>query len=250
MALPVLLVVHQRHSNTGRIGRVLRALGHPTDVRRPSLGDPLPATMTGHAGTVVFGGPMSANDPEPYLRAEMDWLARAMDSGKPVLGVCLGAQLLTKVLGGTVAEDPQGRCEVGWHPVRPADGTDFLPGPLHVYQWHGEGMTLPRDAELLAEGDAFPVQAWRWRNGTGLQFHPEVTGAIMRRWISRALHRWEGRPGAQAAETHLELARRHTPALVSWTRDFLGRWIGGRAEGSERPAAAPPTGTVPGRSPA
>lgn len=236
MPRPVLLVVHQPHSDTGRVGRLLRALGHPTESRCPSRGDPLPATMAGHAATVVFGGPMSANDPDPYIRAEMDWLALAMDSGKPVLGICLGAQLLTRVLGGRVAPGRGGRCEVGWHPVRPAGGAGLLPGPLHFYQWHGEGMTLPRGAELLAENDAFPVQAWRWRNGIGLQFHPEVTGRIMRRWISRALPRWKGRPGAQGAEAQTGLERRHARAVAAWTRGFLGDWIRGRAAAPLQPA--------------
>ncbi len=230
MSLPVLHIVHQRHSSTGRVGKVLSALGHEADVRRPSLGEALPSSMDDYAGTVVFGGPMSVNDDEEYLRTEMKWLETAMDSGKPVLGICLGGQMLTKVLSGTVSSGDNLHCEIGWYPVYPAnDKSDFLSNSLHVYQWHSEGMTLPKGAELLATGrDVFPVQAWRYRNGMSLQFHPEVTEAVMRRWVSRALKGYAGRPGVQMEKKQYEMSRRHTKSLVSWTRGFLSEWIAGK----------------------
>src|SRR6202022_1533425 len=73
--LPVLIVLHQESSTPGRIGNALRALGHQLDIRRPRFGDALPATLEGHAGAVIFGGPMSANDPDDFVRQEMDWIA-------------------------------------------------------------------------------------------------------------------------------------------------------------------------------
>src|SRR5215471_8896447 len=72
--LPVLLVLHQETSTPGRVGSALRALGHPLDIRRPRFGELLPGTLDGHAGAVIFGGPMSANDNEDYVRAEIDWI--------------------------------------------------------------------------------------------------------------------------------------------------------------------------------
>src|SRR5690349_12338979 len=73
--LPVLIVLHQETSTPGRIGNALRALGYPLDIRRPRFGDPLPKTLNHHAGVVIFGGPMSANDPDDYVRREIDWIA-------------------------------------------------------------------------------------------------------------------------------------------------------------------------------
>src|SRR6202161_2232788 len=73
--LPVLIVLHQETSTPGRVGNALRALGHALDVRRPRFGDPLPETLDHHAGAVIFGGPMSANDPDDYVRREIDWIA-------------------------------------------------------------------------------------------------------------------------------------------------------------------------------
>src|ERR1700730_11074531 len=73
--LPVLIILHQETSTSGRVGNALRSLGHPLDIRRPRFGDPLPETLEGHAGAVIFGGPMSANDPDDFVRREIDWIA-------------------------------------------------------------------------------------------------------------------------------------------------------------------------------
>src|SRR6195256_6631722 len=72
--LPVLIVLHQETSSPGRVGNALRALGYSLDIRRPRFGDPLPETLGGHAGAVIFGGPMSANDPDDFVRQEIDWI--------------------------------------------------------------------------------------------------------------------------------------------------------------------------------
>src|SRR6195256_6904958 len=89
--LPVLIVLHQETSTPGRVGNALRALGHRLDIRRPRFGDPLPKTLDGHAGAVIFGGPMSANDPDDFVRQEIDWIALPLREQRPLLGICLGA---------------------------------------------------------------------------------------------------------------------------------------------------------------
>src|SRR6266478_1645601 len=91
---PVLIVLHQESSTPGRVGNALRALGHRLDIRRPRFGDPLPNTLEQHAGAVVFGGPMSANDSDNYIRREIDWIEIPLCEQRPFLGICLGAQML------------------------------------------------------------------------------------------------------------------------------------------------------------
>ena len=158
--LPVLIVLHQETSTPGRVGNALRALGHRLDIRRPRFGDPLPETLDDHAGAVIFGGPMSANDPDDYVRREIDWIAVPLREQRPFLGICLGAQMLAKQLGAKVAPHPEGRAQIGYYPIRPtAAGHAACPGwPDHVYHWHREGFELPAGAELLAEGSDFPVR--------------------------------------------------------------------------------------------
>src|ERR1700745_4360477 len=105
--LPVLIVLHQETSTPGRVGNALRALGHPLDIRRPRFGDPLPETLDEHAGAVIFGGPMSANDTDRFVRREIDWIAVPLREQRPFLGICLGAQMLARQLGAPVAPPPQ-----------------------------------------------------------------------------------------------------------------------------------------------
>jgi GMP synthase (glutamine-hydrolysing) len=100
---PVLVVLHQENSIPGRVGNALRALGHSLDIRRPRYGDPLPETLDVHAGAVIFGGPMSANDSDDYVRREIDWIEVPLREQRPFLGICLGAQMLAKHLGARVA---------------------------------------------------------------------------------------------------------------------------------------------------
>ena len=91
MNQPVLLILHQEHSTPGRIGHALRKRGFPLDIRKPRFGDPLPETMAGHSGAVIFGGPMSANDNDDFIRHETDWIGVPLKEDKPFLGICLAA---------------------------------------------------------------------------------------------------------------------------------------------------------------
>ena len=93
----------------------------PLDMRRPRFGDPLPATMAEHAGAIIFGGPMSANDTDDFIRREIDWLDVPLRDGKPFLGICLGGQMLAHHLGSRVYKHPDGHAEVGYYPIRPTD---------------------------------------------------------------------------------------------------------------------------------
>jgi len=235
MTKPILMVLHQEHSTPGRVGRALAARGYPLDLRRPRFGDPLPATMDEHAGAVIFGGPMSANDPDDYIRTEIDWIGVPLRAGKPFLGICLGAQMLTRHLGGAVTGHPEGHAEIGYYPIRPTSAgralCDAWPG--HVYQWHREGFELPRGGTLLAEGDTFPVQAFRYGEAAyGLQFHPDVTYDMMVDWTTRGRDRMNF-PGARPWESHFSDRARHDKIGRRWFWRFLERWLAGADSGEQ-----------------
>ena len=166
MTEKVLIVLHQEQSTPGRVGYALRDRGYALDIRRPRFGDPLPTTMAEHAGAVIFGGPQSANDPDDFIKAEIDFIGVPLRENKPYLGICLGAQMLAKHLGERVAPHPEGKAEVGYYPIKPtAAGRAICNWPAYMYQWHREGFDLPRGVELLAEGDIFPIQAFRAGSG-------------------------------------------------------------------------------------
>jgi GMP synthase (glutamine-hydrolysing) len=228
MKPPVLIVLHQEHSTPGRIGHWLIQRGYPLDIRRPRFGDPLPETLAEHTGAMIFGGPQSANDPDDFIRREIEWTAVPLEEGKPFLGICLGAQMLARQLGALVDFHAEGQVEVGYYPIRPtADGLKVCAmWPDHVYQWHREGVDLPRGATLLAEGDTFPVQAFRHGDcAFGIQFHPEVTHAMMCRWTIRGAHRMD-LPGAKQRMAHFEDRWVHDYAMQSWLSHFLDHWLG------------------------
>jgi len=231
--LPVLMVLHQETSTPGRLGRLVQERGHALDIRRPCLGDPLPETLARHAGAVVFGGPMSANDDLDFLRREIDWIGVALRENKPYLGLCLGAQMLARHLGARVYPHPEGRAEIGYYPLLPTpDGLAFsaelrASWPGHVYHWHREGFDCPRGATELARGDDFPVQAVRvGTRAFGLQFHPEVTHAMLCRWTVRGAERLS-MPGAQDRACQIEGRFMHDPAVRLWLSAFLDRWLAG-----------------------
>jgi GMP synthase (glutamine-hydrolysing) len=223
---PVLIVLHQETSCPGRVGNVLRALGHALDIRRPRFGDPLPETLDKHAGAVIFGGPMSANDPDDYIRREIDWIAVPLREQRPFLGICLGAQMLAMQLGARVAPHPESRTEIGYYPIRPTNaGLALCPHwPSHVYHWHREGFELPVGADLLAAGGDFPNQAFQYDNAFGLQFHPDVTYAIMCRWTTRGDARLE-LPGARPRHHHFADRAVHDVMERAWLKHFIDGWL-------------------------
>lgn len=227
MTAPVLIILHQEHSTPGRVGHSLTRRGFPLDIRRPRFGDPLPETMDNHSGAVIFGGPQSANDPDDFIKQEIDWIGVPLKEHKPFLGICLGAQMMARHLGARVAFHDQGHVEVGYYPIRPTDeGRNVCTmWPDHVYQWHREGFDLPSGTTLLAEGDTFPVQACRHgEHAFAIQFHPEVTHAMMCRWTIRGAARME-MPNAKQRVAHFEDRWVHDYGMQSWLSNFLDHWL-------------------------
>jgi GMP synthase (glutamine-hydrolysing) len=221
-ARPILIVLHQEHSTPGRVGLRLQARGYRLDVRRPRFGDPLPATLSDHAGAVVFGGPMSVNDKDEYLKRETDWLAVPLREQAPLLGLCLGAQMLASHLGAKVGPHPDGMIEVGYYGLKATEaGRRLLDWPDRVHHFHNEGFDLPAGATLLAEGETFANQAFSYGPAAfAIQFHIELTTAMVNRWTGRIGERAK-LPNAQARELHF-----HGRALHDWkTTAFLDRFL-------------------------
>ncbi len=218
----VLVVLHQETSSPGRVGHLLVEAGFDLDVRRPPLGDHLPETLDRHAGAVVFGGPMSANDADEFVKRETDWLSVPLREEKPFLGICLGAQMLVNHLGGKVEGHRDGHVEIGWYPLQATEqGKELMHWPEMVYQFHREGFSLPDGATLLATADAYPNQAFRYgRNAWGIQFHAELTAMMMHRWVVRGAHRFE-LPGAQPGRDHLGGRMIWDMHLKRWLVEFL-----------------------------
>jgi GMP synthase (glutamine-hydrolysing) len=248
----VLIVLHQEHSTPGRVGLALKAMDVRLDIRRPSCGEPLPETLAEHDGVVVFGGPMGANDTLDWVRREIEWLETPLTEDKPLLGLCLGAQMLARALGARVFCYDDKRSEIGYYPIDPTPAGEGLcpaPFPRTVYQWHSDGFDLAEGAELLAVGTGhFPNQAYRYgRRAVGLQFHPEVTYHMMCRWTHRGAERLS-RPGALSRPEHLGGWFQHDGRVAAWLEAFLPAWLEGRlTEPAPKPRPASPLNRVPER---
>lgn len=228
----ILIIVHRRESQPGAAGQWLTANGYSLDIRCHRFGDPLPRTLADHAGAIVFGGPMSANDPDDYVRSEIDWLAVPLREDKPYLGICLGAQMLAKQLGAEVAPHRENLIEAGYYPIAPSgDGAALMRWPDAVYQWHHEGFGLPSGAKRLATNASFENQAIQYgENAFGVQFHPEMTLAMIHRWTAFAAHRLAA-PGAHPRREHIIAHHIHGARQRAWLDRFLRLWLGHAAIG-------------------
>jgi GMP synthase (glutamine-hydrolysing) len=191
----LLVVVVHETDPLARLGDWLRDAGLELDERHHGLGEPLPETLDGHDGLVVLGGPQSATDDEatsPELVPVRDLLRQALAADFPTLAICLGAQLLADVGGGTVRPGIDGP-EVGATLVAKRDAADADPvfGPLplspDVIQFHHDEISeLPPGATLLASNPFYVNQAFRvGRHVYGLQFHIETTPEVVHEWAER-----------------------------------------------------------------
>lgn len=225
----VRVVQHIEAEGPGRIGTILRARGVSLEVTRVDLGERVPADLGGASGLVVMGGPMGVYemDAYPHLRDEQRLLERALRAGIPVLGVCLGAQLLAATLGARVAPGPAK--EIGWLPVtlRETARDDALfggvPRSFTALHWHGDVFDLPSGAVPLASSALTEHQAFRSGDAAyGLLFHLEATTAqveTMARVFERELADARVDAGALLAATERSIAE-----AAATTEHVFGAW--------------------------
>jgi GMP synthase (glutamine-hydrolysing) len=230
MSRRILCVLHQAHSTTGQVGIALRQLGHHVQIVRPLVGQRIPRQIDRFDGLIVFGGPMSANDDHlPGIRTELQLIERWMRVDLPVWGICLGAQLMARVLGASVYTHPDDQVEVGWYPMQTVGSGKRIFGSLtHVYQWHREGFELPCGAIRVASGSdnaLFREQAYlAGRHAFATQFHPEMHPKMMNRWLMRSGHMTE-LPGAMQVNNHRSGMTRYYPKQARWLTRTLERWL-------------------------
>ncbi len=222
---------HSPCETLGTIAGALLSAGIAAEYVRTFEGQPVPVEMADATGLIVMGGPMGVYDHPryPFLRNEMRLIERALRDERPVLGICLGSQLLADAMGARVTR--AGRKEIGWYPVRLLEAAKTDPvwagvdGVFTAYHWHGDIFELPRGAVSLAASDMTACQAFRCGpSAYGILFHPEVTGQILQDMVTASVEELE--------EEHVDgreivtQAAAHLPRLQHIGGLLFQRWAG------------------------
>jgi GMP synthase-like glutamine amidotransferase len=189
--------MHAENEGPGTIGDCLNSVGAGVQTARLFAGDRLPESLCGLGAVVTMGGPMNVYEEDRYafLEEEAAFLRKATRAGIPILGICLGAQMLAKAFDAPVTKSPVK--EVGWGEVQlMGEGLGDplfhgLPKKLVVFQWHEDMFAVPHCGLLLATSAACPHQAFRYINAYGLQFHIEVTREMLSEWFDGSDQREE-----------------------------------------------------------
>lgn len=224
----VYVLQHVEPETIGTIALGLDAAGLETRTIRIHAGEPIPKRMDAAAGLIVMGGPMGVYEAEryPFLTEELHLIEHALQVEAPILGVCLGSQLLASALGARIA--PAARKEIGWHTIalnqQAVDPLWATVEPSFVaFHWHGDQFTLPAGAIPLAASRQTPCQAYRYgSNAYGFLFHLEVTEEIVEGMVDAFAGELaeEGLDG----ERIVEGTQDYLPRLESMAEMVFGRW--------------------------
>lgn len=222
--MPRLLVFqHVAAEPLGTLDPLIRRRGHRIRFANFDRQPDFQPNVDRYRGLIVLGGPMNVEDQSqrPHLRTELLAIERMLEQGKPVLGICLGAQLLAHVLGAPVRRHHQP--EIGWYPLQTtaAGREDPVLSPLGdatpVFQWHRYSFEVPQGATHLARTDGCEQQAFRYGdNAYGFQFHLEMDERLIERWLANPAYRDE-----LAELTGLEPGQANEAAIRERTREHI-----------------------------
>ena len=229
---PVAVFRHSGTEGPGYFARYLDEHGVPWTLVRIDSGDPLPPSPSQYSGLVFMGGPMSVNDDLPWIPRVLALISRAVDEEVPVLGHCLGGQLMSRALGGTVAPNPMK--EIGWGRVAVEDNHEARAwfGPVREFMsfhWHGETFSIPRGATRIAASEHCGNQAFVMGRHLGLQCHIEMTPQMIRRWYTDGAGEIlaSAGPAVQSAAQMEEEIDARLAALNGVARRLYDHWVEG-----------------------
>lgn len=232
MSRPVAIFRHYPTEGPAYLGDFLTQRRIPWRLIALDEGEAVPGHPDDYAGLVFMGGPMSVNDPLPWIPPVLRLIGQAVRQDIPVLGHCLGSQLMSKALGGTVSRNPQK--EIGWGRVSVADtakarlwfgeARDF-----QAFHWHGETWSLPAGAELVASSPACAHQAFVLGPHVGLQFHIEMNAPTLRSWCTSGRREIESSdsPSVQPVEAILQQMPDQLPLLNAMADTVYAFWATG-----------------------
>lgn len=227
---PIRIFRHMVCEGPGFLADCLRRRGLTYQLIALDQGEAVPESLDDVSALVFMGGPMSVHDPLPWIPDELGLIQRAAARGLPLLGHCLGSQLIAKALGGEVRSNPVR--EIGWHPVTRAanpialDWLGRLPARFEVFHWHGETFSIPPGSTRLLSSDYCHNQGFAIGNTLALQCHVEMTVGLVEEWTERYRNELEvpTKSVQNRPQMLVDLASRVT-ALNAVAERIYERWL-------------------------
>jgi GMP synthase-like glutamine amidotransferase len=229
---PIAIFRHAPAEGPGHFSDFIEGGNLPWRLIAIDAGDPVPASPEAFSGLVFMGGPMSVNDHLPWIPPVLELIRQAVAADIPVLGHCLGGQLIAKALGGEVGPNPIK--EIGWGEVAVVDSPQARHwfgdiGTFQAFHWHGETFSIPPGATRILGNAHCANQAYALGKHLGMQCHVEMTAAMIREWCVAGAGEIAaaGGPAVQTPEQILALGQAHLPALRRCAERLYGRWLEG-----------------------
>ena len=227
---PIAIFRHLACEGPGYLETVLKRYQLPYQLIRIDANDALPSGIDDYSALVFMGGPMSVNDDLPWIDRELRLIRAAQEQKLPLLGHCLGGQLIAKALGAEVA--PMGYREIGWHRVDFSDNRDTqawhdaLAASYQAFHWHGERFQLPAGATHLFRSELCDNQGFFLDNTLALQFHVEMTSDMVEEWAN--LYQDELNPGQDGVQSKAQMLAQIKPnieQLNALADTLYRRWL-------------------------
>lgn len=227
----ILILTHTDYCTPGHLATVLERARLPYTELRVDLDQLEGYDLDRPQAVAIMGGPMSVNDPLPWLHTEINALKHFLKRDIPVLGHCLGGQLIAKALGAEITQMPY--TESGWQPVhivhsaRQSPWLAHLPDSFNIFQWHGDTFSLPEGAQPLLSNHWCANQGFAWGdNVLALQGHPEMTQALVCNWLADWAHLLDASQASQqAVETMLDNLEGKVAMLNEVAEGFYRHWL-------------------------
>jgi len=230
---PVVIFRHAAAEGPGYLGTFLEAQSIPWQLVRIDAGDALPQSVADYSGVVLMGGPMSVNDNLPWISPLLNLIREAVTLDIPLLGHCLGGQLISKALGGSVALNPIK--EIGWGEVSVTDNDiarqwfGSIEG-FNAFHWHGETFSLPDGAVHILAGQHCMNQAYAMGKHLAFQCHIEMTPEMVEAWCDIGADELRAAAGSPAVKPAEEIAQNlplHCFFLNKVAKQIYAQWITG-----------------------
>jgi GMP synthase-like glutamine amidotransferase len=226
---PICIFRHAAGEGPGYLSAFLDRHSIPYELVRIDNGEAIPQTIDDVSGLVFMGGPMSVNDSLPWIVDELELIQYAAEARLPLLGHCLGGQLISKALGGTVSANPVQ--EIGWHRVQIIDGPasrDWLaglPASFEVFHWHGETFTIPAGAAPIMRSRYCESQGFVIDNTLALQCHVEMTAGLVCDWAEAARAELVASASVQSAQQMTQDLAHRVTELNRIADVLYTRWL-------------------------